>query len=182
MVSQLVRSALCPAQVVPPKAQVAHYASQSVASAACRGLQHLDAAGAQDEGSPLSPPGVVEFSSIWLAFADVFHPRQKEYSQWLETAPVTRKLNDAIRALFVLSYMVVRAFYFPYVVWGCYTPDMRALLQLAPAQRQNVSDAELWLPFLGSAFSVLQLYWAQLLVKQLRKMMAAKPDAAKKSA
>jgi hypothetical protein len=127
--------------------------------------------------------GVVEFSSIWLAFADVFHPRQKEYSQWLETAPVTRKLNDAIRALFVLSYMVVRAFYFPYVVWGCYTPDMRALLQLAPEQRQNVSDAELWLPFfLGSAFSVLQLYWAQLLVKQLRKMMLAQPDAAKKSA
>lgn len=76
--------------------------------------------------------------------------------------------------------MVVRGVYFPWVVWGSYLADMRALLQLPLARRQNVSDAALWTPFfLGTAFSVLQLYWGQLLVKQLRKMMREEPPAKK---
>ena len=86
-------------------------------------------------------------------------------------AALMRALNDAVRALFVLSYMVVRALYFPYVVWGCYAPDMRAVLLLPLAQRKGQSDGVLWLPmFLGTAFSLLQLWWGTLLVKQLRKM------------
>jgi len=120
--------------------------------------------------------GVVELSSIPLCFADVFHPRQEEYSAWLASAPITSKINDAVRALFVLAYMAVRAFYFPYVVWGCYAPDMRTLLQLPLAQRNQHGDGALWLPLLfGSAFSVLQLFWAQKLLKQLRKMMREQP-------
>ena len=104
----------------------------------------------------------------------------QEYSAWLEGAPVTRALNDAVRALFVLSYMVVRALYFPYVVWGCYVPDMRAVLLLPLAQRKGQSDGALWLPvFLGTAFSLLQLWWGTLLVKQLRKMMRPPPPAKK---
>jgi len=124
--------------------------------------------------------GVVEVSSIPLCFADVFHPRQKEYSAWLEGAPITRALNDAVRAVFVLSYMLVRALYFPYVVWGCYVPDMRAVLLLPLAQRKGQSDGALWLPtFLGTAFSLLQLWWGMLLLKQLRKMMRPPPPAKK---
>jgi len=124
--------------------------------------------------------GVVELSSIPLCFADVFHPRQKEFSAWLESAPLTRAFNDAVRGVFVLSYMLVRGLYFPYVVWGCYAPDMHALLQLPLAQRNQLTDGALWLPLcLGTAFSLLQLYWGQLLVKQLRKMMRAPPPAKK---
>ena len=64
----------------------------------------------------------------------------------------------------------------PNQVWGCYVPDMRAVLQLPLAQRKGQSDGALWLPvFLGSAFSLLQLWWGTLLVKQLRKMMQAAP-------
>lgn len=124
--------------------------------------------------------GVVELSSIPLCFADVFHPRRKAYCAWLESAPITRALNDAVRALFVLTYTLVRALYFPYVVWGCYVPDMRAVLLLPLSQRKGQSDVALWLPvFLGTPFALLQLWWGSLLVKQLRKMMA--PPPAKKS-
>ena len=57
-----------------------------------------------------------------------------------------------------------------------YVPDMRAVLLLPLAQRKGQSDGALWLPvFLGSAFSLLQLWWGTLLVKQLRKMMQAAP-------
>ena len=38
----------------------------------------------------------------------------------------------------------------------------------------------LWLPtILGTAFALLQLFWGQLLVKQLRKMMREAPPAKK---
>lgn len=122
--------------------------------------------------------GVVEFSSVFLAFADVFHPKHAAYAAWLETAPALKAVNEVVRVCFVLSYMAVRGFYFPYVVWGCYVPDMLALLALPPSQRGGHTDAELWLPFfLGSAFSVLQLYWGFLLVKQLKKMLGEKPKA-----
>ena len=104
----------------------------------------------------------------------------QEYSAWLEGAPITRAFNDAVRAVFVLSYMLVRALYFPYVVWGCYVSDMRAVLLLPLAQRKGQSDGALWLPvFLGTAFSLLQLWWGTLLVKQLRKMMRPPPSAKK---
>ena len=122
--------------------------------------------------------GVVEFSSVFLTFADVFHPKHKEYAAWLElpTQRWLKVVNDVVRALFVLAYMIVRGCFFPYTVWISYTSDLRAVLALPLAQRGNVSDAALWLPFfLGSAFSVLQLYWGMLLVKQLRKMLAGPP-------
>jgi len=123
--------------------------------------------------------GVVEVSSVLLCFADVFHPKHKEYTAWLETAPLTRAVNDAVRAAFVLAYLVVRGFYFPYVVWGRYVPDMLELLALPLAQRKALSTAQLWTPFfLGSAFSFLQLYWGYLLVRQLQKMLAGPRDKA----
>lgn len=151
--------------------------------------------------------GVVEVSSVFLAFADVFHPKHAEarrrvasnrrpapgparacerrsgrptgatpppaqYAAWLETAPRVKAVNEVVRAAFVVAYMLVRGFYFPFVVWGRYVPDMRELLGVPLAQRGGHTDAELWLPFfLGSAFSFLQLYWGVLLVRQLRKML-----------
>ena len=126
--------------------------------------------------------GVVEVSSVFLTVAEVFHPRHKEYSAWLETAPITKMVNEGVRAAFVLAYLLVRGLYFPYVVWGRYTPDMLALLALPLADRQHMSDMQLWTPFLlGSAFSVLQLYWGYLLIQQLRKMLAPpKTDPGKK--
>ena len=90
-----------------------------------------------------------------------------------ETAPITRAVNEGVRAAFVLAYLIVRGFYFPYVVWGRYVPDMLELLALPAAQRKGLSASQLWTPFfLGSAFSFLQLYWGYLLVRQLQKMLA----------
>ena len=119
--------------------------------------------------------GVVEVSSVFLCIAEVFHPRHKEYTAWLETAPsIIKALNDAVRAVFVLAFLLVRGLYFPYAVWARYTPDMFELLALPLPERRNMSDAQLWTPFfLGSAFSVLQLYWGHLLIQQARKMLAA---------
>ena len=118
-----------------------------------------------------------------MCFADVFHPKHKEYTAWLETAPITKAVNEVVRGLFVLAYMLFRGFYFPYVVWGRYTLDMLELLKMPLTQRGGATDAQLWCPFfLGSAFSFLQLYWGYLLVKQLQKMLAGpKPDAKKRA-
>ena len=127
--------------------------------------------------------GVVEVSSVPLCFADAFHPKHKEYSAWLETAPVCRAFNEVVRSAFVAVYLAVRGVYFPYVVWGRYVPDMLELLALPPAQRQHVTPAQLWTPFfLGTAFSVLQLYWGHLLIKQVQKILGGgKPPTTKKS-
>ena len=121
--------------------------------------------------------GVIESSSVVLTLVDFFHPKHKEYCSWLDTMPILKAVNDLMRGVFVLAYLAVRGFYFPYVSWARFTPDMLTLQKLPLAQRQNITDVQLYIPFvLVTLFSFLQLHWGVLLIKQLRKMLNEAPN------
>lgn len=124
--------------------------------------------------------GVIELSGIFLCFVDVFHPKHKEWTALLETAPRLSKFNDACRALFVLLYMVLRAVLFPYVIFSGVVADYWSLLQLSQADPKVLRGVPLPLltltPALGVLFAFLQVYWGWLIIKQVRKMMAPAKD------
>ena len=62
--------------------------------------------------------GVIEISGIVLSFIDVFHPKHKPWVDWLQGFPKLSAFNDAMRAVFFILYMVVRAMYFPWVIFS----------------------------------------------------------------
>lgn len=66
----------------------------------------------------------------------------------------------------------MRGFLFPYVVFMQILPDAYAVLQLPRAARGGAPAALLYVhPVCGVLFSVLQLYWGTLLLKQVRKAL-----------
>ena len=83
-------------------------------------------------------------------------------------------------ALFFLSFLVVRAVYFPYVMFAHLWADALAVYSLPLDERRGLSDVALFaFPLTGAAFSVLQWHWAILLTKQVIKVYGG---AAKKKA
>jgi len=114
--------------------------------------------------------GVIEISGIPLAFVDVFHPKHEPWCSWLKTAPRISALNDALRGLFFLAYMAVRACWFPLVMLGGLVADAWAVIDLAEAKgysRLTVAAT----PALGVLFVAMQWYWAVLLIKQVQKLL-----------
>ena len=125
--------------------------------------------------------GVVEVSSVPLTFVDMFHPKHKEYCAWMEKLPFIKSLNDIMRLVFVLLYLVVRGFYFPYIAWLHYAPDMLELIALPLPQRMNITSTQMLIPLaLNTPFAFLQLYWGYLLVKQVQKTLGGGLPSTKK--
>ena len=120
--------------------------------------------------------GVIELSGIVLCFVDVFHPKHREYCDWLATMPKLSKLNDLGRGIFFLLYMVLRAVLFPYVIFTSVVADYLSVLQLSQADPKVLRGVPLPLltltPAAGVLFAFLQVYWGWLLIKQVRKLLA----------
>ena len=111
----------------------------------------------------------------------MFHPKHKEYCAWMETWPFLKSLNDIMRLVFVLLYLVVRGFYFPYIAWLHYAPDMLELIALPLPQRLNITTTQIVIPLvLNTPFAFLQLYWGYLLVKQVQKALGGGLPSTKK--
>jgi len=116
--------------------------------------------------------GVIEISGIFLSFVDIFHPKHKPWCDWLASRPKLSAFNDAMRAIFFLLYMCIRACYFPWVIVGQVCSDFLAMTSMPLEERQGLSIGVLaFCPLVGVAFAGLQLYWARLLTKQVLKML-----------
>mgnify|MGYP005724990255 CR=1 FL=1 len=106
--------------------------------------------------------GVIEISSAPMALMDLCHPRNVGWSKLAQSNATLKAFNAASRAVFALTYMLVRALYFPYVMAVGVVPDLLELLGAAepPVPKWVVTI------FLVSAglLTALQLYWAKLLV------------------
>jgi hypothetical protein len=112
--------------------------------------------------------GVIELSSIPLAIVDVFHPKQKAWYEWHMQRTFWRSVNDKARLAFGLLYIVMRIWYFPYVVLFHAAPDFWHALQTPDAQ----GKAALWFLLISSlAFTFLQLYWGRLVIRQGLKIL-----------
>mmetsp|Transcript_14890 Transcript_14890/g.32295 ORF Transcript_14890/g.32295 Transcript_14890/m.32295 type:complete len:270 (-) Transcript_14890:243-1052(-) len=115
--------------------------------------------------------GAVEFSGIPLVIVDLFHPKHPGWSEFGAASPL-KAINDLSRLAFAAAFMVVRAFYFPYVVATQVLPDAFAVFTSGRAHTYGVSNFELlFVPISGVVFSFLQLYWAMLIVKQAMKQL-----------
>lgn len=122
--------------------------------------------------------GLVELSSIPLAVVDFFHP-QKGLPQLLEHSAVLRALNDQARVVFALLFLLVRALYFPYVVGGCLLPDVGAVWGQHERLGQLLTDRQGSLAVIvvsAVCMTLLQLYWAVLIAKQVLKLVLGGGD------
>lgn len=111
-----------------------------------------------------------------MALMDLCHPRNIEWARVASTSAILGACNQAARVAFAVSYLLVRALYFPYVILSGVVPDLLALLRMAAPP---VSKASLGVVLVAAiALLVLQLHWARLLLVQA---LGGKGAASKKS-
>uniref|UniRef100_A0A7S0L7F3 TLC domain-containing protein n=1 Tax=Coccolithus braarudii TaxID=221442 RepID=A0A7S0L7F3_9EUKA len=111
--------------------------------------------------------GVIETSSIPLAFVDLFHP--KHYGDLSDTYPAIGQFNLLCRLCFAFLFLVLRALYFPYVTFAEFAPDALSILfEKRSLPEKMATSVGLVLVVL---FTGLQLYWARLLCQQAAKLL-----------
>ena len=126
--------------------------------------------------------GACELTSVFLVICDLFHPKHKAWAALAEASPTLSALNNAMRGIFVLCYMLLRAIYFPYIVLSGLVPDVLEILTRPITSRNGASDAALLAPgIIGVCMVGLQWYWGYLLVQQLRKMLSPMQEGESKS-
>ena len=115
--------------------------------------------------------GAIEFSSIPLQIVDLCHPKKSPH--WYKyvnsnnmsttTSMSFQKLcssvNEISRILFAVLFLITRGFYFPYVVVTIAIPDFNA----------EGSLPSMVLLYMSILFSLLQMYWATLVVGQVKR-------------
>lgn len=124
--------------------------------------------------------GVIELSSIFLAYVDIFHPKYKHYHKWMNAKHSNEKLvslqnmlnsmNELARLLFALAFLALRGIYFPYVSFAQAIPD------LIEAYENPPEGVPMWtgyfLAILISSFAILQAYWGLLIANQVMKVLS----------
>ena len=132
--------------------------------------------------------GVIELSSIFLAYVDIFHPKYKYYYKWLNGQHTDMKsiklqsvlcnINEVARILFAVSFLAFRGIYFPYVVFNNAIPDLKEAYNTPP------DGVPMWTGyFLAGAmavFALLQAYWAMLISRQIVKTLSGGDSDKKK--
>jgi hypothetical protein len=73
--------------------------------------------------------GVIEISSAPMSLMDLCHPRNVGWAKLAQTDAVLKLFNSASRAIFAVTYMLTRAFYFPYVIVVGLVPDLLELIR-----------------------------------------------------
>jgi hypothetical protein len=102
---------------------------------------------------------------------DLFHPKHVDWNRWLTRRDAPRWLsivNEAARIAFAVLFLLVRTGWFPYVsVAGV----LRDILLLDPDHQPRGDWLGLYvMAGLNMSFSVLQLYWGSLVIKQVIKL------------
>ena len=134
--------------------------------------------------------GIIEFSTIFLSFVDIFHPKHKYWYNWLENSKGTvgntiRTVNEVCRILFALSFLALRAVYFPYVMFSTQLSDFwYGIVMLRNNNEQHKTHGSLpptW-PLIGIfvlsfVFAFLQMYWGMLVAKGIAKAIGLIPSS-----
>lgn len=132
--------------------------------------------------------GVVELSSIFLAYVDIFHPKYEHYHKWLNAkhgsknmmtvTKIMNNLNEVARILFALSFLLLRGIYFPFLTFRSAIPD------LIKAYENPPDGVPMWtgyfLIFMMSSFALLQAYWGLLIANQVKKVLGGGSDVKEK--
>jgi|TARA_B110000003_G_C16507095_1_gene479687 hypothetical protein len=116
--------------------------------------------------------GFCEISSIPLAVVDFFHP--KHFEKLTKSSKLLASINEMSRYSFAALFLMMRAIYFPYVVGFMLLPDIYNLLQ---DSRSGANEQVLYgIALSASSLTLLQLYWATLILKQVAKIGKKKKD------
>jgi len=113
--------------------------------------------------------GLCEVSSIPLQLVDIFHP--DHFVELTKENPSLHKLNEILRPLFAVLFMLTRAIYFPYVMLSQAIPDIVASIRLGGGS----AGEQIGLSIIGVGgllLTVLQIFWATLMWKQIKKALA----------
>ena len=112
--------------------------------------------------------GVIELSSIPLQIVDLFHPKKSPH--WNKFAndgssgffpKLCFSANEICRILFAVLFLLVRGLYFPYAIVAIAAPDFY----------EEGSLPSMILFVMSILFTLLQLYWAKLVVGQVKKAL-----------
>ena len=126
--------------------------------------------------------GVIEISSMFLAIVDIFHPKHKAWYQYLQQHSYLQTINEACRVLFAVSYLAVRAIYFPYVIATGAAPDFYHVATLPPHEREGVPKGVLYFVIMFAIlFSALQMHWGVLVFNQVAKALGLIKSSKKKT-
>jgi hypothetical protein len=118
--------------------------------------------------------GVIEFSSVFLSYVDIFHPKYVHYHKWMNSKHGTLKkmincANEVGRVLFALSFLALRGLYFPYISFRWAIPDIFAAYDSPP------DGVPMWtgycLIIMIAIFACLQAYWGLLIAKHAMKAL-----------
>jgi hypothetical protein len=118
--------------------------------------------------------GVIEISSLPLILVDIFHPRHRPWHNYLtNVAPKwIAKVNDYCRIVFALSFLSLRALYFPYVTVMGVIPDLLTIRSLPATERPGIPNLPLDIMIVfNTMFSCLQMYWGYLVARQVIKLL-----------
>lgn len=134
--------------------------------------------------------GVIELSSVFLGFVDVFHPKYVHYYRWLNAEhadgaskalqKLVHNVNELARMLFAVTFLALRGIYFPYVTFRQAIPD------LIEAYKNPPDGVPMWTGYFLIAamtlFALLQAFWGVLIAKQVKKaLMGGGKDTKKKA-
>lgn len=120
--------------------------------------------------------GVIELSSIFLSYVDVFHPKYVYYHRWINSKHgalqrMINNMNEAGRVLFALSFLILRGVYFPYISFRWAIPDLFAAYDNPP------DGVPMWTGYflisMIALFACLQAYWGLLIATQVKKVLRA---------
>jgi hypothetical protein len=118
---------------------------------------------------------VIETSSVFLSVVDQFHPKRKEWHQWLNSeknkdrsvVKFANTMNEICRTLFALSFIVLRGICFPYTSLCHCVPDIWRAYDNPP------DGVPVWTGYFLIVslvlFSCLQFYWGVLVARQVKK-------------
>ena len=122
--------------------------------------------------------GVIEISSVPLVIVDLFHP--KHFAYVAASHPFLSAINEAMRLVFALSFLVLRTVYFPVVIFTQAIPDLATQLQFGPdADTPKTALAACGISF-ALLFTGLQLHWSWLLIRQVLKGLTKESDESSK--
>lgn len=123
--------------------------------------------------------GVIELSSIPLQIVDLFHPKKSPH--WFKYVndgslsgffpKLCSSANEISRIGFAVLFLLVRGVYFPYSIVTIAAPDFYA----------EGSLSSMILFVLSVLFTLLQLYWAKLVFRQVKKALFGGPNESGKS-
>ena len=104
--------------------------------------------------------GFTEISSMPLAFVDLFRQLPK-------LADANPALNELLRTTFAVSFLIIRVFYFPYVMLSKWWPDLYTAYTSSDVRCAGYVFG--WMAFSSTFLTFLQLFWGYKILRVVLK-------------